>query len=807
LDKALSSIPERERVQIFQRWSVPEIARVEAVIELSVSLELTKPEQVWLRDHPKVHIGIMDAWPPMNFVDETGTPQGIGVDFVKALNRRLKGILTLEPGPFETNLERVKDKKLDALMDITPAKERDPFFNFTIPYLTIPHVIVGRRDGPHFKSEKDLAGKTVALERGYYNIQYFRENYPEVTIKEYGSTGEALGAVSRGEADAYAGNRAAVTYLIEKELIANLRVMEKPPVVLTIGVRRDWPVLAGLLDRALGAITHEEVRGIHRKWLEKMEDVKTSLNLTPKERAWLRDHPVLRLGYDTDWPPVEYVDSEGRFVGMSADFMSKLNNIIGIAIKPTKPQRWQTTMEEIKKGSLDILFSMTRTPHREAFLLFSEPYLRFPMVIVTDQGAPYIGEMNDLKGRKIAVVNGYASHDILKHKYPELDLLLVDNVAAGLNAVIRRKAYAFIGSLAAISHVISREGISGVKVSGETPYSYELSVAVRKDQPVLAGIIQKALNSISEEDRNAIFQRWVSVTYERKFDYHLLWKVLLAVMLIFSAVLYWNRRLSREINLRRRIEGELMEAKDAAESANRVKSAFLASMSHELRTPLNSIIGFTGIILNELVGPLNLEQKKQLKMVKGSSHHLLNLINDVLDISKIEAGEVDVSYETFSIRQVVSQVMEYLRPLAEQKGLSLSSQIAPEVDSLVSDERRIRQVLINLANNAIKFTEKGAVKIVCLKRDSRIVVEITDSGIGIKNEDMDKLFRPFQQIDTGTSRRYEGTGLGLSICRRILDVLGGTIQVKSQFGKGTTFTLTLPLNPEAKNDEKEDSDH
>jgi len=803
LQKALDDLNRNEISDILRKWVDLEEETIAPEIHLSPE------ERAWLRDHPMIRIGIMDAWPPMNFVDDTGAPRGIGVDFVEAINQRLGGFLTIEPGPFKENLDRVKDKKLDALMDVTPAKEREAFFHFTIPYLTIPHVIVGRRDGPPFKSEKDLKGKTVALERGYYNVQYFQENYPDVTTREYGSTSEALGAVSRGEADAYAGNRAVVTYLIEQELIPNLRVMgrmEKPPVVLTIGVRKDWPVLAGLLDRVLRSISREEERGIHHKWLQAMEDVKTSLDLTSKERAWLRDHPILRLGYDTDWPPVEYVDKEGRLVGMSADFMKKLNTIIGVDIKPTKPQRWQTTLQEIKEGSLDIIFSVTRTPQREAFLLFSQPYLRFPMVIVTDQGAPYIGDMKDLRGKKIAVVNGYASHDILKDNHPGLDLVLVDDVTAGLNAVIRRKAYAFIGSLAAISHVMGREGISGVKVSGETPYSFELSVAVHREQPILAGIIQKALDAISEEERNEIFQRWLSVTYERKFDYQLLWKVLLAVMLIFSAVLYWNRRLAREINLRRKIEEELMEARDAAESANRVKSAFLASMSHELRTPLNSIIGFTGIILNELAGPLNLEQKKQLKMVKGSSHHLLNLINDVLDISKIEAGEVEVSKDKFSLRLVIAQVVESLRPLAEQKGLCLSAQISPEVDMLVSDERRFRQVFINLVNNAIKFTEKGEVRIVCRTRDSRIEVEVTDTGIGIREEEMDKLFKPFQQLDIGTSRRYEGTGLGLSVCKRILDVLGGTIQVKSQFGKGTTFAFTLPLNLEEANDKKEDPD-
>ena len=143
---------------------------------------------------------------------------------------------------------------------------------------------------------------------------------------------------------------------------------------------------------------------------------------------------------------------------MSADFMRKLNTIIGIPIKPTKRQSWQTTMEQINAGTLDILFSVTRTPQRETFLLFSKPYLRFPMVIVTAQNAPYIGTMKDLKGKKIAVVNGYASHDILKNNHPELDLFVVDNLTKGLNAVLRQKAYAFIGNLAAISHVIGREG-------------------------------------------------------------------------------------------------------------------------------------------------------------------------------------------------------------------------------------------------------------------------------------------------------------------------------------------------------------
>ncbi|MBN2538489.1 MAG: transporter substrate-binding domain-containing protein [Deltaproteobacteria bacterium] len=788
------------------------LERVLAPAQKPVShvLSLTVEELAWLAAHPEITVAVNRAWPPMDYVDAQGKPQGIGIGFIKALNTRLKGRLKIVPLPWTEMCKAVKEKRIDALMDITPRPDRESFFNFTKPYVSVPHIIIAPKDAPHYENLSHLKGKSVGVERDFFIETVLRDKYPDIKVKLFNTTSDALDAVSKGITDAYIGNRAVAMYIIERELINNLKghgKIEETASINVIGVRKDWPVLRDILQKALDNLNKDEVTSILRRWVTPYEEYAVRIQLSPEEKAWITAHPVLRMGYDTSWPPVEYMDSEGRFVGMSADFTKLVGNIVGVAIQPTAPKSWQTTLEEIKSGSIDVLFAVTRTPQREEFLSFSKPYLNFPMVIVTDQAASYIGDMNELKGKKIAVVNGHASHDILKVRHPELDLMLTADAKAGLHAVKRRDAYAYIGSLAAISYVISHESISSLMVCGETPYNYELSIGVSKKQPILASIMQKAVTAITEEERNAIYQKWISVTYKRSVDYGLLLKVLLGSILIVLVVFYWNRRLAREIGLRRKIEGELVEAKETAESANRVKSAFLSSMSHELRTPLNSIIGFTGITLNELAGPLNLEQKKQLKMVKGSARHLLDLINDVLDISKIEAGELRVSCEEFSMRDAVNQVAESLKPLAEQKGLSLSVEIAPEVDKIASDERRIRQILINLANNAIKFTEKGAVKIVCLQRDSFIEVEITDSGIGIKDRDIGKLFKPFQQLDTGTSRRYEGTGLGLSVCKRILDMLGGTIRVKSQFGKGSTFTFTLPLVPEEENDEKEDPDH
>jgi signal transduction histidine kinase len=255
------------------------------------------------------------------------------------------------------------------------------------------------------------------------------------------------------------------------------------------------------------------------------------------------------------------------------------------------------------------------------------------------------------------------------------------------------------------------------------------------------------------------------------------------------------QELQAQINERQRFEQALQEKNLELENVNLAKDRFLASMSHELRTPLNAVIGFTGILLMRLPGPLTDEQEKQLCTVQTSAKHLLSLINDLLDLAKIESGHVELRLEPVIYQHVVREVAATLRPLAEAKGLTFTAAV-PESDLMVrTDRRALSQILINLATNAIKFTDTGSVRLALAQQvvgaQTHITLQVIDTGIGIRPEKQASLFQAFSQAESTVRYRQDGTGLGLYLSQKLAELLGGQIVFESTYGTGSTFTLLL----------------
>jgi len=258
-----------------------------------------------------------------------------------------------------------------------------------------------------------------------------------------------------------------------------------------------------------------------------------------------------------------------------------------------------------------------------------------------------------------------------------------------------------------------------------------------------------------------------------------------------------NRRLqgvfaaARDVTERKRFEQSLLEA-------NRMKSEFLANMSHELRTPLNGIIGFTEFLIDEKPGPLQPKQKEYMGDVLNSARHLLQLINDVLDLAKVEAGKMELHPEVFPVHKAVEEVTAVIKGIANKRRIAVSIEVGPELGAVMLDQHKFKQVLYNLLSNAVKFSNDGGEVNINIRRldTNQIEVQVRDTGIGIKAEDINRLFTEFEQLDSGTARRFEGTGLGLALTKKIIEFQGGNISVQSELGKGSVFTVILPVMKE-----------
>ena len=242
-----------------------------------------------------------------------------------------------------------------------------------------------------------------------------------------------------------------------------------------------------------------------------------------------------------------------------------------------------------------------------------------------------------------------------------------------------------------------------------------------------------------------------------------------------------------------RLFSEIEENGRQLEIASRHKSQFLANMSHELRTPLNSVLGFTEMLADGLYGELPEKAKATLGRVQANGRHLLGLINDVLDLSKIEAGQLTLTIDDYAVGQIVKTVAAATEPLARAKGLKLSAIVADGLPMGRGDERRLSQVLLNLVGNAVKFTEAGSIEITADARDDHFQIQVRDTGAGIAPEHQSRIFEEFQQVDDSSTRQKGGTGLGLAISKRIVEMHGGTIGIESALGSGSIFRVAVPI--------------
>ncbi|MDR2793711.1 MAG: transporter substrate-binding domain-containing protein [Treponema sp.] len=528
---------------------------------------------------------------------------------------------------------------------------------------------------------------------------------------------------------------------------------------------------------------------------------------TPGEEAFIKNHPVIMVGANASFMPFEGFDEAGRYEGIVADYLALIERYTGLRFEIQKGLIWYEAYNKALNGEIDLLPTMEKSSESELFFLFSKPYFNFRRGIIIRNNDTGIKSLKDLNGKNIAVQFESSEYDYLTALLAT-ETRLYSSIEEALIAVSVGNELATIGNISTAGYYINRNGITNLKfILLDENSRGSLRFATRSEYRELITIIDKVISNITMEEKHAINNTWIQVS--DTIDYTLILQIIsivaFVIVLIFTISIYWIFRLRNEIEIRTFAQKKMELAKQDAETANRIKSNFLARMSHEIRTPMNAVIGMAHLIGKTEITAM---QAMYLRNINQAASTILGIINDILDFSKIEAGKAELEYTSFNLDELLQNTVNIISYRANEKRIVFKLiRDAALPFFFYGDPKRIEQVLLNILNNAVKFTKEGEVAFYI--RMNNIAADqcyisfiIQDSGIGMSEHQIEHLFEPFSQEDASINRQFGGTGLGLSIVKNLVDLMNGAITVRSMKGKGSRFNIDILLKQHTEPEEK-----
>ena len=523
------------------------------------AIALTAAEQAWIDNKQVISVGFDSRWPPWSFRNDKGEYEGIAVE----ITRRLAERLGLEINYYFTDswdqlLNDGINGKVDLIPTVYPLPERRRWFEFSRPYLAASsYIIVENSNRDRFTSLQSLAGQDVALVMGYAESDMALQIIPDVKARFVDSQAEALELVSTGKVAATIADIANINLVTLRTGIKNLAYTQSLAEQLgqqkiSFATSRQQSMLVRLFDKALETLSYQELNRIYAHWnVPKQLKPEAGFlavqnSLTEREKLWLQEHPVIRLGSGSNHPPYEFIDDNG-YQGLCADYIRLIGERLNIEFKTSPQLPWSEIVERVKNRQLDMLSCLSDTQERRGFVRFTNSFLQHPMVMVTNNRVGYVGNLYSLPGQFIAVDRDSAALEFLSQQYPGLALRIYDDTRSSLMAVSRGEVFAYASNIASTGLLARRYGIDNLKISGQLPYEYSVANGVRKDWPELVSILNKALDSISIAERHAIHQKWINLEVEPGIDPKRLWQLGLAALLVVLIVAAWNGLLRRRI--------------------------------------------------------------------------------------------------------------------------------------------------------------------------------------------------------------------------------------------------------------------
>ncbi|OOF24158.1 ATP-binding protein [Salinivibrio sp. IB872] len=745
-------------------------------------------------------IGILDGgWPPYQQVTME-IPSGFSVDLI---NQLIEGVGFQPKWKIYHSWNAVKDALCRGDIDIII----DAFGNsnkgcvaLTRSYHRSPYVLVVNPNSVFFENVDQVNEARIAVEEGFLLDEAFSSYYPGAKKIRVSDTFSALQAVKNDRADVYVGNKDVSYFLTQRH--DDLIVAAQASVFidsLRFGVSRDNSRLLEMINDAIDAFPRRKMAELEKKWFSFQHEFigHSAVLLRPNERKLLKSFPPIKLVWDEKNSPLSFLNFKGKPEGVGKDYIDVLTRDLGIHFSYYSYNEIEVA-HVFEASSFDAMIIPKRRVPALSQWVVSDKLFSVPVVIASKESDDFI--VDDKLDNKRIIFSDYQLLNELDLPCEKLNYEVSNDVYTSLKKISQGDFDVYIGDLAAINRVLKNNTQLDIEVTKKTEVVNDYVLAVHDRYANLVPLVNRSVRAMKEWERENILNKWVSVRTFQDINWLEAVKKLLPFLIValsgmvIASVGYW--RLKKLLTYKNKIEADLKLAREKAEKYAQVKEDFLAKMSHEIRTPIHGIIGMLEQIS---MTKLNFEQTQMVGVASSSASSLYNIVSEVLDYSKLEAGKVEVELRPFLLCNLLDNILDIGSYEAKNKKLILKVHLDSKLKPMYEgDQYLLQQVMTNILNNALKFTSEGSViitlEVVSIDDDRHTLrIGVRDSGLGMSEEEITRIFDPFEQAERSTTRRFGGTGLGLTICQQLVELMSGEIIIESEKGKGSWVGFTLPL--------------
>ena len=754
------------------------------------------------------------------FLLPDGTHAGFAVKVCGLLSELFEIEFRLELFDWANLISGLEGMHIDFTGDLTPTPERMQRYSMSHPIAERSLRVFTLADHNRFLSESDVIGERIGFLAGTVDVEALRQHYPELkfSVIEADSFDEADRMLQAGEIDIFVTEGVIDPQLDGYEFIKSQSFfpLVYTPVSLTTA-NPGLEAIVSVVNKYIAAGGIDTLLDFYREGDREYARYKLSKSFTEEERAYIHNlsiqNDTVKVAFEHDnYPTSFYNKAEKEFQGIAVEVLAKIGDLTGIAFEAARTENapWSRVYEMLQTGEVSIVTQLIQTEERKGRFLWPDtPYTSTYYALISKEAYPNLSIYQVARAR-VGVVNGTAYEEKYRNWFPENDNVIgYATQGEVLDALEAGDIDLFMGSehlLLAQQNYREKPGYKTNIRFGTPTDSY---FGINMHEQLLNSIISKAqafvgTAQIADSWNNRGFDYTRQLAQQRaRFSLFIAmgaFVILIPTILLLFKLRGLYRNLDKIVKERTR---ELECQTHAAQAGSRAKGIFLASMSHEIRTPLHAIIGMASIAERSLANPE--KARRSLQQILTSSHHLLSILNDVLDMSKIESGKLELTDGIFSLKKEYRGINSIFEGRCLDKEIQYSSNIDEQKDlMLVGDKMRINQILVNLLGNAVKFTPEGGTITLTIRvmeeYESSVTIHyaVSDTGIGMTEEQMAKLFVPFEQTNSQVATKFGGTGLGLSISQSLVGMMGSSIKVESEPGKGSTFYFDLQLEKSKK---------